>query len=354
MLLLVKIVVSLLPVFAFLIILFFLDSYKLVKLRSILFAIFIGSLVAGGCLVLNKFLLSHFTIDLKIFRRYVAPIVEEFLKAVYLVYLLKKKRVGFMVDATIFGFSIGAGFAALENIHYLFALSDSNLLLWIIRGFGTAILHGGSTAFVGLITKNLIDRKKNEKFFHYLPGIGMAIIIHSVFNHFIIHPLLSTILILFTLPVIIIFVFERSERSLQKWLDVGFISDVELLQMIRSGTVLKSRIGKYLLSLKKTVSGDILADMLCYLQIYVELALKAKGILLMHEAGFKPTPEEETMHMLKELRQLELNIGKTGKRILAPFIQVKSQDLWQIHMLGGYNSPGRKIPFFKKHNKRIS
>jgi len=336
MLVVVKVIVSLLPVFAFLITLIFLDSYKLLKLRSVLVAIGVGGLVAVFCLILNGFLLRTFQISLLQFSRYLAPVLEEFFKALFLIYLLKTKRIGFMVDAAIFGFSIGAGFAAVENIHYLYTLGDPNLLLWIIRGFGTAIMHGGTTAIVGIFSKNFIERQQEEKLYHYLPGLGMAMAIHSVFNHFLLNPLISTVVILIILPLALIIVFERSEKLLQKWLDVGFVSDVELLQMIRSGAVLESRIGQYLVSLKNRVPGEVLADMLCYLQISVELALKAKGTLLMHEAGFKVAQDDAVKNKLMELKQLELNIGKTGKRILAPFLHVKSQDLWQIHMLGGH------------------
>lgn len=341
----IKVIFCLLPVFAFLIILLVLDSYKLVKLRSILGTITIGCLVALVSLIFNRELISHFEIDLTLFRRYMAPVLEEFLKGIFLFFLIKTKRIGFMVDAAIFGFSIGAGFALIENIYYLYTLDNANMLLWIIRGFGTAIMHGGTTAMVGIISKSIVDRRKKDRIKYYLPGLVLAIVIHSLFNHFFLHPLLASIGILILLPIIFITVFERSEKSLQKWLDVGFDSDVQLLQMIRSGDVLKSRMGEYLVSLKKSIPGEILADMLCYLQLSVELALKAKGILLMHEAGFKSPAEEEIKGKLLELKELEKNIGKTGKRILSPFLHTRSQDLWQLHMLEGYIgfNPGLKL-----------
>jgi len=347
----VKIILALLPVFAFLIILLFLDSYKLVKLRSIVGTLMVGCLVAAASLVLNRILLTHFQVNLSFLSRYMAPVIEEFLKGIFLFYLLKTKKVGFMVDAAIFGFSIGAGFATIENIYYLYALDSTNLLLWIIRGFGTAIMHGGTTAIVGILSKSIMERRKKEKIYYYLPGLSLAVIIHSLFNHFLLNPLLASIGIVIFLPIMIIIVFERSERSLQRWLDVGFDSNVQLLQMIRSGEVLKSRMGEYLVSLKNSVPGEILADMLCYLQLSVELALKAKGILLMHEAGFKSPAEEKIKNKLIELKALEKNIGKTGKRILSPVLHAQSQDLWQLHMLEGF-IVSRSGPKLLKKNRK--
>ncbi|MFQ5454215.1 MAG: PrsW family glutamic-type intramembrane protease, partial [Candidatus Zixiibacteriota bacterium] len=147
----VKIIISLTPVFLFLAALIFLDSYKLVKLRSVLFTIFIGGAVAVICLLLNSWLLELSSSNITAYKRYAAPIIEEFLKAVYLIYLIKTKKVGFLVDAAICGFAVGAGFALIENIYYLMAVESSDLLLWLVRGCGTAILHGGPMAIMGII-----------------------------------------------------------------------------------------------------------------------------------------------------------------------------------------------------------
>ena len=114
-----KIAVSLLPVFIFLGALIVFDSYKLIKLRSVLLTILMGCIVAGICLFVNSGLTRLLSLELKLYTRYVAPIAEELLKSLYLVYLIKSEKVGFMVDAAIYGFAIGAGFAFIENIFYL-------------------------------------------------------------------------------------------------------------------------------------------------------------------------------------------------------------------------------------------
>lgn len=87
--------------------------------------------------------------------RLVAPVIEELLKGALIIVLIRGGRVGFLVDATIQGFAIGAGFALVENLYYLGALPDSSLGLWLIRGFGTAIMHGGTTAIFAIFSKGL-------------------------------------------------------------------------------------------------------------------------------------------------------------------------------------------------------
>ncbi len=330
---LIKIAVSLIPVFVFLAALMFLDSYKLVKLRSVLLTILVGCVAAIACWFLNSWILELSTLNFAMYSRYLAPVTEELLKAVYLVYLIKTKKVGFMVDAATYGFAIGAGFAFIENIYYLQALGSSNILLWAIRGFGTAAMHAGAMAIFGIISKNLFDRKSSDNVLIFLPGLGIAIVIHSIFNYFIFLEVLTTISLLIVLPVLIFIVFEHSEKATRNWLGVGMDANMELLEVITTGKISQTRIGVYLESLKSRFPGEAVADMLCLLRIHVELALRAKGILLMREAGFKAASDPEIKEKFDELKYLEKSIGKTGKLVILPFLHTSSRDLWQLHML---------------------
>ncbi len=330
---LTKIAVSLSPVFVFLALLIFLDSYKLVKLRSVLQTIVIGCLVAGICAAINSWLSTMLLLEFKLFTRYVAPIAEEFLKAIFIIYLIRKEKVGFMVDAAILGFAIGAGFATIENILYLQRIQDANVLVWIIRGFGTAIMHGTTTAIFGMISKNLSDQYSSKKIHVFSTGLAAAVLIHSAYNHFFLPPILITIFFVIGLPLVIVFFFELSEQATRKWLDLGFDTDVDLLAVITTGDILKSRVGRYLESLKSRFPGKVVADMLCYLRLHLELAVRAKGILLMRQSGFDSVWDPEIKTKFEELEYLQKNIGKTGKLAILPFLRTSSRDLWQLYLI---------------------
>jgi hypothetical protein len=75
-------------------------------------------------------------------------------------------------------------------------------------------------------------------------------------------------------------------------------------------------------------------DLLCYLRIHLELSLRAKGILMMREAGFDAQPDDETRALFQELRYLEGSIGTTGKLVLLPFLHVSGKELWQLYVIG--------------------
>ena len=328
-----QVIVSLVPVFLFLVGLVFLDSFKLVKIRAIIIAVAVGSLAALASLVVNTELWDVLPIPSNLYPRYVAPVVEESLKALYMVYLIRSRRVGFMVDAALFGFAVGAGFAFVENIVYLQSMPHASIFVWAIRGFGTAVMHGGTTAVFSIISKSKVDLAPQEHVVQYIPGLVAAFAIHSFFNHFLLPPELMTILILIILPFTMVLVFRQSELATQQWLGVSLDSDVELLELITKGGISSTKIGTYLRSFERRFRGEVLADMLCYLRIHLELSVKAKMLLLMRSSGFGPPDDPEVEEQLNELLSLEQSIGKTGKRLMKPFLRSSSQDLWQLHML---------------------
>jgi RsiW-degrading membrane proteinase PrsW (M82 family) len=329
---LLDLAIGLLPVLAFLSGLILLDSYKLLRLRSILWMLALGAVAAGVSLLVNRGLVA-LGLDLDLLARYAAPAVEETLKGATVIYLLRRNRIGFLVDAAIRGFAVGAGFAAVENAHYFIVLEDTNPVLWFLRGFGTAIMHGGVTATMAILAKHSADRRGRATAATYLPALLLAATLHSLFNHFLLTPKQSALVLLLTLPPVFTLVFRASQRSTRSWLGVGFDTDSELLESMSSGRMSETRIGAYLESLRNRFPPEMLVDMLCLIRLHLELSVKAKGILLAREAGFEVGPDQEVRDQLDELRHLEHTIGRTGTMALKPIFNMSSRDLWQVHLL---------------------
>jgi protease PrsW len=325
--------VGVLPVFLFLGALLLIDSYKLVALRAILLSVGAGVVAALASYGVNVVLRPALDLDFTRYSRYVAPVVEETLKASFVVYLLRRHKVGFVVDAAIHGFGIGTGFAFLENLYYLNVNPDATFWTWIVRGLGTAIMHGGATAIVAMVGRTLHNRLDAFRLYLLLPGLVVAVVLHSLYNHFLLHPLLATALILLIVPYLSLAVFQRSERETTAWLGAGFDTDQELLRAVRAGQVSGTPVGRYLTTVRSRFAPEVLVDMLCLLRLRAELAIRAKGILMMHEAGFDAAPDPTLKDKFEELRYLEKSIGKTGLLALHPFLHTSARDLWQLTVL---------------------
>lgn len=325
--------VSVLPVFVFLGALVLIDSYKLVALRATLLSVAAGMVAGLAAYGANVWLRPALGLDWDQYSRYVAPVVEEPLKAVFVVYLLQRNKVGFVVDAAIHGFAIGTGFAFLENLYYVQASADATLWTWVVRGFGTAIMHGGATSIVAMVSKALQNRSDIFKLSLVLPGLGVAVVLHALYNQFLLHPVLAAALIVLVFPALSVAVFQQSERATRAWLGTGFDTDQELLRAVHTGQVSGTPVGRYIATVKSRFPAEVIVDMMCFLRLRAELAIRAKGVLMIREAGFDAAPDRTVKDKLEELRYLEQSIGRTGLRALHPFLHTSTRDLWQLTVL---------------------
>jgi RsiW-degrading membrane proteinase PrsW (M82 family) len=325
---------ALLPVPLFLVCLVFMDSFKLVPMKSVLRGAAIGGAVAIAAYLVNTYLLHDSGLGARTVRTMTAPFLEEVLKAVWVLFVIRTKRVGFLVDAVILGFAVGTGFAMVENIYYLAALKHTPLLVWLVRGFGTAVMHPATTAVLAATAKVVLDRRPGAGWWAFLPGFTVAFGIHSLYNHLVFNPLLATGVLLIIVPLALVLTFELSEKSTRAWLGTSFDSDLEILELLDGDRVAESRIGRYLESLMERLPGKVVGDIVCYLRLHLELSIRAKGILLARQAGLPLAPDEEVKASLEELEYLERSIGRTGKLAVQPLLNMSSRDLWQLYMLG--------------------
>ena len=327
--------VGVLPVLCFLGALFTLDSFRIVVLGVVVTVVACGALAALLGYFSNDWAMHLTGMPLRQYSRYLSPLIEEALKAAIVVGLIRMRRIGFLVDAAILGFAAGTGFALVENIyiHLLHLIPASGLLTWIIRGFGTAIMHGGSTAIFAVTSLGLMERRPGHLILSILPGLAIAIGLHSLFNLALLSPLRMTILLAIIMPLLFYGIFGYSEIRMRAWLGQGFDADEETLALLDSGQLADSSIGRYLDTLRDRFSGPVVADVLCYLRLYTELGLRARGILMMREGGFDPPPDPEVAEKFAEMKYLERSIGRTGLLAIRPMLHISQHDLLRIHRL---------------------
>jgi len=333
MYLLVEFSVAVLPIIVFLFSMWMLDSFQLIGFKEILLTIFYGFIIAGLTVLIHNQLVQFFELDKRTLSQLIAPFTEESLKLLPVIILMKKHQVGFMIDAAIYGLCIGAGFAIIENIYYLNSIENASIIIWIVRGFGTAVMHAGTTAIAAIISKDIIDTKNWSGYLPFLPGLLAAALIHGLFNLFILPPTTSALIIILILPALFYSVFKKSEEHTRNWLGTGLDSDMDLLQIVMSGEISDSKIGIYVKSIQEKFEPITVGDIICYLRVYLELSIKAKGVLIMKESGIDLPPDPVIEAQFEELKYLDKQIGTMGKIAIQPLLNTKSADLWQLSLI---------------------
>jgi len=321
------------PVLLFLAGLLYLDSFKLVGITTVMAVMLLGVVAAGITYVTSGPLISVLHVHFWYYSRYVAPVLEETLKAGVMIYLFRRNRIGFAIDAAILGFAVGAGFALFENIYYAYVFPNADLSVWMVRGFGTAIMHGGVTAMFGITTYILSDRHTLSNAFNYLPGLALAISLHSIFNQFTAYPLISTAATVVVLPLSLLFFFDKSEHYVHDWLIVDYESHEHLLEDIRSGKFAHTEAGRLISAIAARFGTRVVADIFAYIRLHTELVLRAEEVLLARQGGnVAPLTKVDADHF-KRLHALERKIGRTAMLATWPHLKFSRQELWELHQL---------------------
>ena len=329
-----RLALGLVPVLALLGVLLYLDSYKLVSLRLVGALIGAGAALVGLSYGLNMAALEGAGLEVATLSRYVAPVLEEVLKAAVVFALIRTHRLGFVVDAAIAGFAVGTGFAVAENLFYLHTRPDLGLATWMVRGCGTAVMHGGSTALFAMITLSRFEPGKRPPWQVLLPGFAVAVALHAAFNQFFLSPVAQAAAMAVVVPPLFYVVFQRSERELQSWVGQGFDANMELLSLMNEGRLGESPIGRYLHALRDRFEPLALVDVLCYLRLHTELAIRAKGLLMLREQGMDVPLDEESRSRLTELDTLERTVGKAAMLSIRPMLNLGAREVWQLRLLG--------------------
>jgi protease PrsW len=327
------VVVAVLPVTAFLLMLLLFDSFKLVPRVVLIRALALGGGAALVTLVLHAWLTQLTGLDARSFARLVAPVTEETLKALCLLYPLRRGQLGFLVDAAIVGFGVGTGFALVENIEYLQRLADTRIWVWVARGFGAALVHASAAAIMAVLGKALLDRYPARGTLVLLPGWALAVALHATYNRALVSPVLAAAVLVLVVPLVVLAVFDRSERLTREWIGDGLDLDVELLALIRSAHFGTTRLGRYLATLTARFPGPVVADMFCLLQVELELGIRAKGMLMAREAGLEVAIDEDVRAALAEREYLQRAIGPTGMLALRPLQVTSRRDDWHRYLL---------------------
>ncbi len=114
----------------------------------------------------------------------VAPIIEETLKSLILVYLIRRPRFRYIVDGAVYGIAVGIGFGLSENLFiYLPGAGDAVLGTAISRTLSTALMHATASGLVGISLGRIRRAPRNRGRIFPVFGIGLAIALHVAYNN---------------------------------------------------------------------------------------------------------------------------------------------------------------------------
>ena len=141
-----------------------------------------------------------------------AAFLEEGLKFALLIFIcVKLEALDEPIDAIVYGASIGLGYAAMENLFYLYA-PDAWSLETVTMRYYPLVMHLGFGVVMGwLLSLNLFDEESRfKRKFMLILSLAIPVIFHGVYNMYL---AVHTFPILTIFLVIGIIFWTRKEQS---------------------------------------------------------------------------------------------------------------------------------------------
>jgi RsiW-degrading membrane proteinase PrsW (M82 family) len=328
---------ALVPVLVLLAIFVWLDAFALMSFREILFLLVLGGLAAIAAYPVSGRLLDTLPIGFSSYSRFVAPWIEEAIKAAIIVALFRFNRIGYKLDAVISGFAIGAGFSVVENIIYLTIYPEYGAGTWLVRGLGTAVMHGTTLALLAAIAHEFAERENREaagdfdfRLWWFLPGYLVAVALHTAFNQFPDRPLLAMLGAIVVAPLAVMAIFTLGTSEAQKWLETERAAHRELLQALEAGRWPDSPSGRMISGLADRLGPDKERRVRRYCEVLTWLVVQAEEAMIEEAEGDVTLDHLKIEAAFAELASLKHSLGRSSIAALKPLLPFSRNDFWEV------------------------
>ncbi len=162
------------------------DFYQTGSQRFIIYSGVWGIIAYFLAAQINPALINHGYVSVDTLVRFVAPMLEEILKGLILIYLIRHPDFKYFLDGAIYGFASGIGFAIFENFEYVLGHPSTALVLALSRVLSTNLIHATGSALIGIaLGLARYNRSTLTRTLYLIAGLGLAILIHSGFNNMV-------------------------------------------------------------------------------------------------------------------------------------------------------------------------
>ena len=328
---------ALIPVLVLLAVFDWLDAFELVNFREILILLLLGGVAASLSWPVSGRLLDTLPIGFSVYSRFVAPWIEEAIKGLVIVALFRMNRIGYKLDAVIAGFAIGAGFSVVENIIYLLHFPDYGAGTWLVRGFGTAVMHGATLAVLAAIAHQFAERENREaasefdfRLWWFVPGYLAAVALHTAFNQFPDRPLIAMLGAIVVAPLTLIGIFYVGSHEAHGWLVVEMAEHRAALDALRSGRWPDGPAGQKIAALAARLDEEGAKRVRRYWELQTWLVAEAEETMLEEAAGDAEFNPAQVRAAFAEVDGLKRALGRSTLAALQALLPFSRNDQWEV------------------------
>jgi CheY-like chemotaxis protein len=262
----------------------------------------------------------------------IAPLLEEALKSLFLVFLSARRLMRLELDGVMYGFAVGTGFSVAENLYYIVQNPTNSLETTLVRVLSSSLMHATVTALVGLAI-GLVTRDSSQRRLRYYGlGLGVAVLAHLLFNVMV----LSDSGLALTLTAIgiglagawlIINLIQRAlahQRAFIHQQLQGDVSDGELRAIQQPEQLLA-----VLQSHEKTLGAERIQSVRDYVTLQAQRAILLQSLSTSQRTDFMPVLRKQIAAIEGRIEQSQQRMGIYTATWLRGVLPSQESDLWR-------------------------
>jgi RsiW-degrading membrane proteinase PrsW (M82 family) len=293
-----------------------LDLYGTGSFKTVALCFVWGGLMVGAAFIANTDLYDRIG-DFDTMVRFVAPIVEELLKAAILVYLVRQKNFTYFVDGAIYGFAVGIGFAVFENYFYLAQSQNEALSIAIGRVLSTNLMHAAASAVVGSALGFARFQRFRGRAFFLVAGLVTAMAFHMGFNNLTQSDAGGGLLLLYAAVIgfggtgFIAWVIRRGLNEQKLWIQDSLAKiDKRVITANEAAAVDRLADAPTVLEpLEKVFGTEMAVRIEKFLVLQAQIGIKLKTVEKLNDEKMRSAVEREVQTMQDEMENLRKQIG---------------------------------------------
>jgi RsiW-degrading membrane proteinase PrsW (M82 family) len=331
---------ALIPVLVLLAVFVWLDAFELMNFREILMLLVLGGFSAIAVYPISGRLIDTLPIGFSGYSRFIAPWIEEASKGIVMIGLFWFNRIGYKLDAVISGFAIGAGFSVVEHVIYLTIFPQYGTGTWLVRGLGTAVMHGTTLAILAAIAHELAERETRASaadfdfnLLWFLPGYVIAVALHTTFNQFPDRPMLAMMGAVIFAPVAVLAIFHFGTAEAERWLVAECTAHQAQLATLKAGQWPEGPSGNKIAALAERLPPEGAKRIRRYWELQAWLVVEAEKAMMEEAAGDVSLDEDQVRAAFAELEGLRRALGKSTSTALKALLPFSRNDYWEVSEL---------------------
>jgi RsiW-degrading membrane proteinase PrsW (M82 family) len=318
----------------FLYLIYTLDLYKTGAFRYVMLCFVWGGLAYAGAFFVNPAVAKYFHLDWDTqVVRYIAPVAEEILKALILLYLVRLPSFTYFVDGAIYGFAAGIGFAVFENYQYIASVHGQAFNVAISRVLSTNLMHASASAIVGIVLGMTRFRRFSGRVVFIVFGLATAMGLHTLYNNLVTRVNVSLLLVVaiaigFSGAGFIAFMIKRGLAEEKTWIEETLGAADRVTAGEKAVVRQLENVGELLEPLAQRFGEEKATQIEKFLVVQARLGILRKTLEKLTDDKMRKAVEKQMGDLRQEMDAARRTVGSYAMLYLRHTIPPDASPLW--------------------------